>query len=139
MKRVIALSQLTSIKSFIAIGSGNPAIAKEILDGVEKVQLVMYSGGPQNNVTDTALPYPEKYNGKYIAASSQLKYGAKIGRLTFTVKDGKLEPVDKTGLVEVNANFTRDVTAASFLQNLTDSNELRVAKEPVIAFSRVYL
>ena len=124
------------VQSVIAIGSGNHQIAKNILDKIDKVKLVMYSDSPGD---DSELKtYPEEYpsgKGKYIAFSPAMKYGGAIGILNFTVDvNGNFKLSSSTGsnLVYIGKNGSKvNDDAKKFVEDLESSTAMKDAKKPV--------
>ncbi|CAL8095142.1 unnamed protein product [Orchesella dallaii] len=70
------------IKTFIAIGDGNLETAKQILDNVPQVKLVLYGMGFGNSKNMEGA-YPMKYNNKFIATAG--RYGSTVGKLVFDI------------------------------------------------------
>ncbi|ODM94027.1 Protein 5NUC [Orchesella cincta] len=69
-------------KTFIAIGDGTLEIAKQILDGVPEVKLVLYGMGFGTS-KNMEGQYPLPYANRFIATAG--RYGSTIGKLVFEI------------------------------------------------------
>ncbi len=99
LQQIASNSPYSRYKSLIAIGDGSLDIAKEILEKIPKVKLVIYgrSFGTSKNMKDE---FPLKWgNHGWIATAG--KYGSTLGKLVLDINDSGI--VDVTGqLVEIN-------------------------------------
>lgn len=112
------------IKTFIAIGDANLELAKEIIDEVPQIKLVIYGSGLSNTQDMSGLTkaeekiqnrkkicsivfrinfvdnYPLEYNGRLIATAG--RYGSSIGKLVldWDLSSGNLTATDESRIVE---------------------------------------